>query len=226
MHGVLFFLVLVCITTSAFRPHVFRLRSTKLASVDSFDFSSRSGWDGFYDGQGSQPYEWHSSISHSIIAQHLVPGDANILVLGCGTSTLSADLYDEINTAKITSLDYSTNCIELMKQKYENTGRPGLSFICGDAIKLETLDHPEPFTSIVDKGLVDAIMTGDAWDTAVTDIFKGASSVLSYKGSYILVSYNLSTSAKNFFNNLPAFTFTFNLPGSNDRVSISRAVKI
>ena len=225
--AIIFTTLIIISDATAFRPSAAPFsRQSRLLSSD-FDFSSKQGWDDFYEDKESKSYEWHASVPHSSISSIVSPmkSDDQLLVLGCGTSSLSADLYDTLKPRKLTSLDYSLACITEMNNRYEDADRENLHFIQGDAKSLNEHFHLNQFTSIVDKGLIDAIMTSDDWDSSIAKILKGASSFLAPGGSYVLVSYNLSKSTKKYLNELKYFHFTYDLEGSNDRVSISKGIK-
>lgn len=48
---------------------------------------------------------------------------ANVLVVGCGTSTLSQKLYCDSNFGRVVSIDYDSGCIDHMKQIHSSDSR-------------------------------------------------------------------------------------------------------
>eukprot|EP00562_Extubocellulus_spinifer_P001733 CAMPEP_0178473370 /NCGR_PEP_ID=MMETSP0696-20121128/2053_1 /TAXON_ID=265572 /ORGANISM="Extubocellulus spinifer, Strain CCMP396" /LENGTH=276 /DNA_ID=CAMNT_0020100593 /DNA_START=77 /DNA_END=904 /DNA_ORIENTATION=- len=204
------------------------LKAATSSTTDDFDFSSKAGWDGFYvsrshdatvDGKTTsssshdaslapattfEPFEWHASLPHSKVFESLPPSciDGSVLLVGCGTSTMPIELYDlrEGNT-RVVCLDYSEPCVEQLKASWTE-GRENMTFVCGDATRLKEVNFPQgygKFDAIIDKGLIDALMCGESWDRDVERLLSSAAAVLKPSiGEYLLVSYKLTTSTKEF----------------------------
>lgn len=85
----------------------------------------------------------------------------NFFFTGCGTSSLSADLYAE-GVSPIVSIDYSPVCIEEMIER--NTGIPEMSWVAMDARSLQFPD--ETFDLVIEKGTIDSMMVDekDPWN--------------------------------------------------------------
>ncbi|KAI0924235.1 hypothetical protein AcW1_006406 [Taiwanofungus camphoratus] len=95
--------------------------------------------------------------------RELIPNkDARILMLGCGNSKLSEEMYDD-GCKNIVNTDYSGILIEKMRQRHEHA-RPQMEWHEMDIRDL-TFDS-ETFDVAIDKGTMDAMMTakGDVWD--------------------------------------------------------------
>ena len=225
-------------------------------SLDTFDFSSRVGWDEFY--ASSDEFDWHHSISHSSILSEIEPG-SSVLMVGCGTSTLPDFVYDAHGThTRICCLDYSAACVEAMQRRYrsaisgqEREGQVnGMTFIHADATRLDAVEWDgvlvgqgsskertgidvggkKHFDAVVDKGLIDALMCGEGWDGDIARLFHGVSGILKEdKGVYVLISFKLSKSSKEFLSLLGeeyGMQWEFDLlEKSNDKVSVSRAIR-
>ena len=139
-------------------------------------------------------YEWHSHIPHSTIIETITPsveaaaqqnspsndnGMPSILIIGCGNSSLPRVLHGAFSyPVRITCLDYSKACIDMMRDMY-STNCPNMEFVVGDAMKLkEVLDEynnhnnncnsdkrsSSYYDVIIDKGLMDALMCGEGFD--------------------------------------------------------------
>lgn len=201
--------------------------STHNWNHEPFDFSSRIGWDKFYK-EGNQSveeqslenleYEWHSHIPHSVIVDVIAPAiDAasnyydmqintlapempSILLVGTGNSALPRILHDAFDTpVRVTCLDYSPVCIEMIRSMYSDLC-PNMDFVLGDATRLkETVDN-EQYDVIVDKGLIDALMCGEGFDSDIEKLMGGIDGVLTKRdwGMSILVCFQLSKSNRNF----------------------------
>ena len=211
--------------------------------ADAFDFSSKTGWDQFYerrsipaddhDQLAFEPYEWHSSLDHDTVLQHAERG-GSILFVGCGTSTMPLELYDlHEGKSHIICLDYSPSCIEQLAQSWGPT-RANMSFLVGDATRLENMpdiaDSDEGIDAIIDKGLIDALMCGEGWNGDVERLLASAAKQLRPNGLYVLVSYKLSSATKDFLLDVgkkDGLEWTFDLEDEdNNRVSLSKAVMV
>lgn len=108
-------------------------------------------------------YEWlcsYNDVKDYIVRD--VSADDKILVLGCGNSTFSAELYDA-GFQNVTSVDFSPNVIDAMKKKYNDT-HPSLQWQIGDVRKLDCFSD-ESFDIVIDKACLDALVCdeGDPW---------------------------------------------------------------
>eukprot|EP00571_Detonula_confervacea_P016507 CAMPEP_0172307874 /NCGR_PEP_ID=MMETSP1058-20130122/8637_1 /TAXON_ID=83371 /ORGANISM="Detonula confervacea, Strain CCMP 353" /LENGTH=315 /DNA_ID=CAMNT_0013020167 /DNA_START=120 /DNA_END=1064 /DNA_ORIENTATION=+ len=172
----------------------------------------------------SLEYEWHPHISHSIIvdaieptisaasqyysrtmqptaSQHHLP---SILLVGCGNSALPRILHDSFDTpVRVTCLDYSPVCIEMIKSMYESSC-PNMDFVVGDATKLQEVMWEEDaekaksmhFDIILDKGLLDALNCDEGFD--LDRLMEGVNDVLTPHdwGLHVLICFQLSRSDK------------------------------
>ena len=197
------------------------------SSIDDyldFDFSSKAGWDRFYQQKlDDDPSEWHSSVPLETLAE-LVPYDAHhCLVVGCGTSQLPSTLQKARPTTSIALLDSSATCLDELKVRYGET----MKYICGDATKMSSLvDHE--YDVLLDKGLMDAIFCGDGWEAPITSLVEHSSRIMAKGGSYVLVSYKLPRSTRDFLQDAGAkhgLSWQFDVKGSNGRVGISIGTK-
>ena len=101
------------------------------------EFRSPEYWDQFFDKVGNEAFEWFvcSCVSNepkfylcrysdfvdlaSILCKYIKPRD-EVLVIGCGNSTLSSDLYDT-GLNNISNIDLSEKVIKQMKKQNEKT---------------------------------------------------------------------------------------------------------
>jgi len=192
-----------------------------------FDYSSTTGWETYYQQDPSAITEWHSSIPLETLAD-LVPQACNCLMIGTGTSNFP-ELLRARRQAKITLLDSSMTCIEQLKQRYGDS----MNYVCGDATKLScqlfAVEPDSKFDMIVDKGLMDALLCGEGWNTPISALLHEAVKVLKPNGSYLLVSYRLPTSTQDFLRQVGeqvGLKWRFNVSASNDRVGVSIAHKV
>lgn len=194
-----------------------------------------------------------------------------ILMIGCGNSLLPNVLLDNImkknkNSAiinnntniSITLLDTSSSVLDqvredLSQMNFQNCddknhfSNISIEYVCGDATNLPLYfsSKEHKFDTIIDKGLLDALLCGEGWEPAVESLFEGASKILKTSsttnacnsGRYILVSYQLSTSMRQYLKRITEgnkssslvsssspWSWDFNISSlSNNRVSVSVA---
>jgi SAM-dependent methyltransferase len=108
------------------------------------------------------------------------------LVIGCGNSAFSADLYDH-GFKNITNIDFSEQVIASMKD-LNSSPRPLMSWEVMDMTALAY--ESESYDVIIDKGALDALMsanTSEAKQQAV-NMFESISRVLKANGRYLCIT--------------------------------------
>ncbi len=188
--------------------------------LDTFDFSSRQGWDDFYrqvkdDGENQMlneslegetfEFEWHSSIPHDFIISEIMES-SKVLMVGTGNSRLPRELNDAHNgETAVVCMDYSKPCINMLKSLHQEDC-PNMCFVCGDAMDISSsiqnnADISDPnhegndlFDFVVDKGLMDAMMCNEGCD--LDRYFREIRSVLKPGGKMILVSYKITSATR------------------------------
>jgi len=107
-------------------------------------------------------FDWfktYEEIKHLI--NRFVPSKTSrIVMLGCGNSTLSRDLYDD-GYKRVDNIDYSDVVIEKMKRVNEE--KTEMTWVVGDIRDLPF--ENESVDVCIDKGTMDALLTGvkDVW---------------------------------------------------------------
>lgn len=188
-------------------------------------------------------FEWHDSVAlDEVIAHHTTAvGAKTCLIPGCGNDVQLPErlLLSLPPTAQVHCVDTSSTCLEQLKRHLGDDHR--VTYHCNDAIDLLDLQQqqrqqqqrqqqpPFRYDVIFDKGLMDAIMCGEGWDKPLSSLFAAAAKCLTpNQGTYLLISYRLSNSTKRFLQEVgerEGLTWTFDLPESNKRVSVSKALK-
>ncbi|CAH0557061.1 unnamed protein product [Brassicogethes aeneus] len=151
------------------------------------EFKQKEYWDSFFQKRGNKAFEWYGEYPE--LAEHLhkyTKKQDEILIAGCGNSTLGRDLYD-IGYEKITNIDISQIAIRQMLSQTEKD-RPNLKYLHMDA--LNTTFENETFNVILDKGTLDALMPNDDEETVnnVRKYFAEIERILKVGGRYVCIS--------------------------------------
>lgn len=124
-------------------------------------------------GQKAQlpDYDWFRSFSaiRPFLSTHLpppspssAPPGPSILHLGCGNSTLPADLHALAYHSQV-AVDFSRVCIDAMADKYAHLSPP-VSWQYADVRDMRAQFGDGSFDVAVDKGTLDAMLHGSVWD--------------------------------------------------------------
>ncbi|KAJ3732090.1 S-adenosyl-L-methionine-dependent methyltransferase [Lentinula guzmanii] len=129
------------------------------------EYGTKQYWNQRYAQEANgASFDWFKSYSEiADILRNLIPDKhSKILMLGCGNSKLSQDMYDD-GYSNIVNTDYSTIVIEKMKERHEEL-RPEMEWHEMDVRDLKFDDNS--FDVAIDKGTMDAMMTvkGDIWN--------------------------------------------------------------
>ncbi|KAM4772630.1 EEF1A lysine methyltransferase 4 [Rhinophrynus dorsalis] len=153
-------------------------------------------WDSRYREEQAvtERYEWFGRYRdfRDLVKRELRPWSRG-LVLGCGTSSLSAELHKEA-VCPLVSIDYSPVCIAEMAQRHSE--HPGMSWLVMDARHLHFPN--ESFDLVIEKGTLDAMMVEekDPWNvtpetvTMIDQVLSEVSRVLSPKGCFISITFS------------------------------------
>ena len=163
----------------------------------ALDFRSPQYWRSFFEARGGVSFEWYGGAANVLpVLMPAVPpagADSRALVVGCGNSALSEDLWAAGYTSAL-SIDFDAGVVEEMRRK---TGArcPGLEWAAEDATTA-LLGGGFPvatFAAVVDKGLLDALLPEEGCDEAAVEgalrYLRGAARVLEPgRGALLLVS--------------------------------------
>ncbi|KAJ6592328.1 S-adenosyl-L-methionine-dependent methyltransferase [Mycena vulgaris] len=129
-------------------------------------YRDKAYWDERYtqESAADATFDWARSYADiAPLLRALIPRkDARILMLGCGNSTLSQDMYDDGYT-KIVNTDYSRVVIEQMRARH-SVLRPGMEWLEMDVRDLDFAD--DAFDVAIDKVTMDGMISekGDVWN--------------------------------------------------------------
>ncbi|XP_032080703.1 EEF1A lysine methyltransferase 4 [Thamnophis elegans] len=156
-------------------------------------YRQRGFWDERYEQEGAEPTEWFGGLEsfREPLEAELKPED-RILVLGCGNSALSYDLF-QLGYTDITNIDYSAVCISRMQDRYAHCS--GLHWAVMDARFLTFTDGS--FDVVLEKGFLDSIMVEekDLWNVSqeakilVDQVLIEVARVLQPRGKFISITF-------------------------------------
>lgn len=152
------------------------------------EFGSARYWDRFFRQRGQRPFEWYGAFPElcPVLLKYVRPRD-KVLVVGCGNSELSEQMYDTGMCEDIVNIDISDAVIRQMQERSASK-RPKMSYLQMDMLHM---DFPDAhFQVALDKGTLDAILTDDEEVTLskVDRMFAEISRVLQVGGRYLCVS--------------------------------------
>ncbi len=151
-------------------------------------FSREEYWNKFFRYR-KDSFEWYAEYEElkHVLNRYIKQNDS-ILVIGCGNSSLSADLYDS-GFKDNTSIDISAIVVNQMIDKYNKNGeRNGLKFQSMDVFDLKFSDNC--FNVVLDKGTLDAIASDDSNQSIsnINKMFEQIDRVIKTYGRYLCVS--------------------------------------
>lgn len=148
------------------------------------EYGKADYWDERYKANDTT-FDWFVSFEPlKDLIQSIVRHDHKILVVGCGNSRLSPQLYDS-GYQNVTNIDISEVVIHQMKTRYKELDR--MEWLKMDVMKMEFPDST--FDVVIDKGTVDSLLCGSNSFHNVYQMNKNVARVLKRGGRYIVVTY-------------------------------------
>ncbi|NXD70144.1 MET13 protein, partial [Eolophus roseicapillus] len=152
------------------------------------EFGSARYWDRFFRQRGQRPFEWYGAFPElcPVLHKYVRPRD-KVLVVGCGNSELSEQMYDVGMCEDIVNIDINNAVIHQMQER-SRSKRPKMSYLLMDVLQMDFSDAH--FHVVLDKGTLDAILTDEEEATLhkVDKMFGEISRVLQVGGRYLCVS--------------------------------------
>ncbi|XP_047377763.1 eEF1A lysine and N-terminal methyltransferase isoform X2 [Sciurus carolinensis] len=129
-----------------------------LLPKSSKEFGSVDYWEKFFQQRGKKAFEWYGTYLElcGVLHKYIKPRE-RVLVIGCGNSELSEQLYD-VGYQDIVNIDISEAVIKQMKERNASR-RPQMSFLKMDMTQMEFPDAS--FQVVLDKGTLDAVLTDE-----------------------------------------------------------------
>ncbi|KAL4485866.1 hypothetical protein ABPG73_018271 [Tetrahymena malaccensis] len=132
-------------------------------------------------------YDWYCGYEElkPVFEQcYKIPKDAKILMIGCGNSKLSEDMFDD-GYINIVSTDISDVVIEQMKEQTQQKNK-NMTFEVQDCTNLTYQD--QSFDFVFDKGTLDALSC-DKEEQSVSKMLTEMMRVCRPQGSVVIVSF-------------------------------------
>mmetsp|Transcript_5592 Transcript_5592/g.7083 ORF Transcript_5592/g.7083 Transcript_5592/m.7083 type:complete len:208 (-) Transcript_5592:1483-2106(-) len=143
-------------------------------------------WDERYT-KDPEPFDWYqrySGVSDKVAS--FVKKTDHILMLGCGNSRLTEDMYVDGFTS-IANIDISKVVIDQMTEKHKDK-----TTLTWQVMNACHLDYPdETFDCIIDKGTMDSILCGEGSTGNVAKMCSECVRVLKPNGVFIMISYGV-----------------------------------
>ncbi|CAD7000074.1 unnamed protein product [Ceratitis capitata] len=129
------------------------------------EFAQPEYWNSFFTKRGEKAFEWYGEYLELCEQIHkYVKYTDQILMLGCGNSQLSMEMYDS-GFRNITNIDISTVAIRKMLD-LNGEKRPGMTYLQMDATQMTFED--DHFSVALDKGTLDALFVDDTPEVQAT----------------------------------------------------------
>jgi hypothetical protein len=113
------------------------------------EFRSKDYWDRFFLERGGEKFEWYGTYNEiEANVKRSMKYTDKLLIIGCGNSEISADLYDN-GYKSIVNLDFSPLVIQEMINK--NTKRSSMKWDVGDMTLMPEYRDNE-YDIVFDKG--------------------------------------------------------------------------
>ncbi|KAK9326191.1 S-adenosyl-L-methionine-dependent methyltransferase [Lipomyces orientalis] len=138
----------------------------KLSEVDQLQ--TKEYWDNRYQkDDDATTFDWFKTFAdlEAFFRKHILwdqCANLKVVMLGCGNSTLSKDLYDA-GLRHIANVDFSETCIEQMATLHRNETE-----MTWDVMDVRDMSAFKDgiFDVAIDKGTLDALLsyTGSVWD--------------------------------------------------------------
>lgn len=143
-------------------------------------------WNKRYLKQSNMTFDWLEDFNslRPLLTKYISTED-RILMLGCGNSKLSEDMYDQ-GYKNIVNIDISGVVIDFMKKRTKET-RPLMIWKEMDALDLQFLE--DSFDVVLDKSTLDAILCGEMSFINSAIMLKEVQRVLKIDGLYLAISY-------------------------------------
>ncbi|KAG9447913.1 hypothetical protein H6P81_014041 [Aristolochia fimbriata] len=152
------------------------------------DFTRKENWDKFFTLRGSdEPFEWYvewSNLERPLISELSQDTSLQILIPGCGNSSISECLYD-MGFKCITNIDFSKVVVSDMLRKHIRS-RPEMRWRVMDMTNMQFTDGF--FDVVLDKGGLDALMEPEHGTKLGNQYLSEVRRILKSGGKYVCLT--------------------------------------
>ena len=159
-------------------------------SLNPQNYAKKEYWNERFNKTDTN-FDWYADWDQ--LSKYFIPllnPDSKILMVGCGNSKLSNQMYLS-NYKKIINIDISDVVIEKMKEQYSE-----MEWKVMDATKMSFEDNI--FDCVIDKGTLDAIMCGND-PTPPACLIKEMYRVTKNKGYFCIITHGEPETRLNYF---------------------------
>lgn len=159
----------------------------KVAQLSTARFADARYWTSRYSETNFEPFDWHLRWEQikDFILPLLIP-ESEILVLGCGTSTLSEQLYLE-GYVQVTSTDICAPLIDMLADKHAERASMEYRTVAAQQLPSEWRGR---FDVVLDKAVLDSVACSRKKWQDTEAMLRSVSAVLKpQSGVYVCVSH-------------------------------------
>ena len=151
------------------------------------EYGAPAFWDRRYM-LSEEPFDWYHGYDYirPLIKKYAEP-EHMILIIGCGNSTLAAEMYDD-GYANIECVDISRVVIDQMMEKYKDS-RPEIKWQQLDVCNMKGIFEKQTFDIIIDKACLDCIYCAEQGIKRVRKAVQEFDLITLGTGVYICFSY-------------------------------------
>lgn len=150
--------------------------------------ASKEYWDERYK-QDPQPFDWYqrykSSETFKAMLAHHLEKTSHALVVGCGSSRLSEELFADEFT-NLQNVDFSSVVISQLNDRYRALGCKVENTLMDICSMVDIEDGS--FDAVIDKATLDSMLCADGGAESVERMLREVSRVLKPGGHFLLLS--------------------------------------
>ena len=151
-------------------------------------FGKKVYWDEKF-AQNKGDFEWYHpyKMIKDVVTQYIkdIRG-AKVLNVGCGTSKMPEDMYND-GFRNIISIDYAQECIDEMTSRFNETMPKTFLFLKMNCLNMDFGD--QIFNVVIDKGTLDSIASGKRSTENINKYMREVDRVMQRSGIFFCMSH-------------------------------------